>query len=166
MLRVSLIAAIAKNRVIGKENDLIWKDIPHDMKWFVKKTRGCIVIMGRKTYETLRVKPLPNRTNIVISRNRDLVIPGCIVVPSIEKAIEVAGTIHTNVEEVFVIGGGQIYAQTIKMATRLYITFVDIEAEGDVFFPDYSEFKKLIAYDPYPPSENFPHNYGFLTLER
>lgn len=165
MQRLSLIAAIAKNRVIGKGNDLIWKDIPGDMKWFVDKTRGHTVIMGRKTYDSLRVKPLPKRKNIVISRNKDLVLPGCIVVPSVEDAMKAAW--NENEEEVFVIGGGEIYDQTIDRADRLYLTLIEADAEGDVFFPDYSEFKRLaVPHDPFPPSGGFPHSYSFLVLER
>ena len=164
MVRLSLIAALAKNRVIGKDNDLIWKDIPGDMKWFVEKTRGHTVIMGRKTYDTLRVKPLPKRKNIVISRNRDLVLPGCIIVSSVEDAMKAAW--NENEEEVFVIGGGEIYEQTIGRADRLYLTIIEAEAECNVFFPDYSEFRRHIALDAHPPNGGFPYSYSFVTAER
>lgn len=164
MQRLSLIAALAKNRVIGNNNDLIWKDIPGDMKWFVEKTRGHTVVMGRKTYDSLRVKPLPKRKNIVISRNRDLVLPGCIVVSSVEEAMKAAWNEHE--EEVFVIGGGEIYAQTIDRADRLYLTVIEAGAEGNVFFPDYNEFKRYIALDVHLPNSGFPHSYSFVIAER
>ncbi len=161
--RINLIAAFDNARVIGKNNDLVWKGVPGDMKRFKETTSGHPVIMGRKTFESMGGKPLPNRTNIVITRNPEYKAIDSIIVPSLEDALKAAGDIDN---EIFVIGGGEIYSQAIKIADRLYLTVIDAEAGGDVFFPDYSEFKKIISSEEFPPSERFPHSYKFLTLEK
>ncbi len=129
---IALIAAIAENNCIGKDNQLPWH-IPEDLEHFKKITDRKIVLMGRKTWESLpeKFRPLPNRKNIVISRNLEYKVPeGVEVYDSIESAIEG----HKN-EEVFVIGGAGIYSQTIDNADRLYITHIHKPVDGDVFFP-------------------------------
>jgi dihydrofolate reductase len=126
---VSLIAAVSENGVIGVDNKLPWY-IPDDLKRFKKLTSGNVVIMGRKTYDSIG-KPLPNRMNIVISRNKDLVIPGCLVVDSMVKAIRKAGT----EDNIFIIGGGEIYNQGMVFAERIYLTKIHQEVEGDTTFP-------------------------------
>jgi dihydrofolate reductase len=133
MAEVVVIAAVARNRVIGKDNRLIWS-IPEDMAHFKALTSGHTVVMGRKTWESLppRFRPLPNRRNIVISRQADYAAPGAEVADSLENALKLASTAAT----VFVIGGEQIYAQAMAVADRLEITEVDLEPEGDAWFPE------------------------------
>ncbi|NTV69999.1 MAG: dihydrofolate reductase [Azonexaceae bacterium] len=135
MTEVVIIAAVAKNRVIGKDNQLIW-NIPEDMAHFKALTSGHTVIMGRKTWESLppRFRPLPGRRNIVISRQSDYPAPGGEVADSLENALKLASTADT----VFIIGGEQIYAQAMALANRLEITEVDLEPEGDAWFPEIS----------------------------
>jgi len=129
--RISLIAALAKNRVIGIENHLPWR-LPEDLAHFKALTLGHPILMGRKTFESLG-RPLPGRTNIVITRNPDYCKDGCLVADSIPAALGLCA----DVDEVFFIGGAELYAQIIPLADRLYLTEVDVEAEGDAWFPDY-----------------------------
>ena len=130
---IVIIAAVAKNRVIGKDNRLLW-NIPEDMAHFKALTTGQTVIMGRKTWDSLpeRFRPLPNRRNIVISRQADYPAPGAEVATSLEIALNLAST----AERVFIIGGEQIYRQAMPIADRLEITEVDLEPEGDAWFPE------------------------------
>ena len=138
---ISIIAAIGKNRELGKDNKLLWH-ISQDFKRFKTLTSGHIVIMGRKTFESIG-KPLHNRVNIVITRNRTWAPLGCTVCYSIKEALRQAqGKLS---EEVFIIGGAEIYKQGIQYADKLYLTLVNQGyPEADAFFPDYSEFKKII----------------------
>ncbi len=131
---ISLIAALTTNRVIGKNNDLPWR-LPDDMKYFIQTTKGHAVIMGRKNYDSLpdKFKPLPNRMNIVVTRQKDFKAPGCKVVHSLDEAIELAKT--TNEEEVFNIGGAELFTQGMAHANRLYLTEIQTELQGDTYFP-------------------------------
>ncbi len=129
--RVSVIAALARNRVIGIENRLPWR-LPEDLAHFKALTLNHPVLMGRKTFESLG-RPLPGRTNIVITRNADYKPDGCLVADSIPAAIALC----KDADELFFIGGAELYAQAIPLADRLYLTEVDIEAKGDAWFPDY-----------------------------
>lgn len=133
MPEVVIIAAVAKNRVIGRDNQLIW-NIPEDMAHFRTLTSGQTVIMGRKTWESLppRFRPLPGRRNIVISRQDNYSAPGAEVADSLENAFKLAASAAT----IFVIGGEQIYKQAMALADRLEITEVDLEPEGDAWFPE------------------------------
>lgn len=128
---VSIIVAVAKNNVIGCANKLIWH-ISEDLKRFKALTSGHPVVMGRRTYESIG-RPLPGRTNVVVSRSEDLRIEGVVVVNSLEKALDVARQ-SAGGDEVFVIGGDQIYRQSIPLADRIYYTLVDQEPEGDAYF--------------------------------
>ena len=139
--KISIIAAIGKNRELGKDNQLLWH-IPEDLKRFKKLTLNHPVIMGRTTYESLG-KPLPDRTNIVVSRNQKLKIKGCQIANSLEEAINKAKMIDRY--EIFIIGGGQIYREAINLADRLYLTIINASSPADTFFPDYSGFKKIIS---------------------
>ena len=132
MPEIVIIAAVAKNRVIGKDNTLIW-NIPEDMAHFKALTSGQTVIMGRKTWESLppRFRPLPGRRNIVISRQPDFAAPGAELAASLEAALQLAA----QAETAFIIGGEQIYRQAMDVADRLEITEVDLEPEGDAWFP-------------------------------
>ena len=154
---ISIIAAIGQNRELGKDNKLLFH-IPKDLKRFKKITFGHPVIMGRKTFESLG-KPLPKRTNIIITRNRNYKAKGCIICHSLINAIEIAQKKSKN--EVFIIGGGQIYKQAIKLADKLYLTIVKGEFEADTYFPDYSQFKKVIKEEK---KESKGYKYMFLEL--
>lgn len=145
-MRISLIAALARNHVIGRENRLPWR-LPEDLQRFKRLTMGHPVLMGRKTADSIG-KPLPGRLNLVVSRS------GLSFEQALEKARE-SGT-----DEVFVIGGAEIYELALPMADRLYLTWVDSEVQGDAFFPTWnsSEFRE-IAREP-------REGYSFVTLER
>ncbi|OIP12875.1 MAG: diacylglycerol kinase [Betaproteobacteria bacterium CG2_30_59_46] len=129
--RLSIIAAMAKNRTIGIDNTLPWR-LPEDLKHFKALTLGHHILMGRKTWESLPGK-LPGRTSVVITRSRDLQAPGCIVANSIEDAITACG----GDDEVFFIGGAELYRQALDIADRLYLTEIQSEFKGDAWFPEF-----------------------------
>lgn len=131
-MTISIIAAIAENNVIGKDNDLIWH-ISEDLKRFKKLTSGHTIIMGRKTYESLPFKPLPNRKNIILSGKTDLKFKGAIVVTGIEDALKKCD----GEEEIFICGGATIYKYFLPVSDKMYITKVYKEFEGDTFFPEF-----------------------------
>lgn len=133
-MTISIIAAIAKNNAIGKDNDLIWH-ISEDLKRFKKLTSGHTIIMGRKTYESLPFKPLPNRKNIILSGKTDLKFKGAIVANSIEDALKEC----ESEDEIFICGGAAVYKKFINIADKMYITEINQEFEGDTFFPDYNQ---------------------------
>ena len=136
-MRISTIAAVAKNNVIGKDNDLVWT-LPSDMRFFMDTTAGHVVITGRKNYESIPAKfrPLKGRTNVVITRNKDYRAEGAIVVHDLRDALDKAHDLGET--ECFIIGGGQIYKQALmgNMVDTQYITHVDAEPEGDAFYPE------------------------------
>ncbi|MDE1925276.1 MAG: dihydrofolate reductase [Patescibacteria group bacterium] len=141
---ICAIAALGQNRVIGKDNELLWR-IPDDFKRFKALTTGHPIVMGRKTFESLG-KPLPNRTNIVITRDTSWSAEGIVVMHSIEEAVEKAKEIDKD--KVFIIGGAQIYEQALPFVDRLYVTLIDEEKEGDAYFPAYeSLFTKMIFHE-------------------
>lgn len=157
--RVSAVAAIGKNRELGRGNELLWR-IPADLKRVKALTMGHPLIMGRKTYESIG-KPLPGRTMIVVSRTQTE-IPGCMVAPSIEAALEYAHGIEK--EEIFIFGGAQIYAAALPYTDRLYLTCIDAEdADADTFFPDYTEFSEVIKKEQVP--EGVPA-HEIIVLQR
>ena len=157
---VSIIVAMAKNRVIGKENDMPWH-LPADLQHFRKMTTGKPIIMGRKTYESIG-RPLPKRHNIVISRNRNYKVEGCDVVGSLEEAVSIAG----EVEEMFIIGGGFLYNQTIDAVDKLYLTFIDLEVEGDTFFPSYEHLITTKTFsEHHQKDEKNPYDYEFTIFD-
>lgn len=128
--RLSLIAAMARNRAIGIDNTLPWR-LPEDLKHFKALTLGHHILMGRKTFESLG-RPLPGRTSVIISRNSDFQAPGCVVVHSIEEAVATC----KDDEEIFFIGGAELYRQALAFADRLYLTEIKAEFEGDAWFPE------------------------------
>ena len=159
--KISIIAAIASgNRALGKNNTLLWR-IPDDLKRFKALTMGHPIIMGRKTFDSIG-KALPGRTNIIATRNCELNVDGCLMADSLEDALGKAER-EEGGEEIFIIGGGELYSQALPIANRLYLTVVDDNKEADVFFPDYSDFKNII-------SEEFREfggiKYKWVTLER
>lgn len=135
---ISMIAAVSENMVIGRNNDLPWH-LPDDMKYFMQTTKGHCVIMGRKNYESIpeKFRPLPNRVNIVVTRQKDFIAPGCMVVGSLEEAID-KGRERSN-EEIFLIGGAEIYKSGLAIANRLYLTEIKATIEGDVYFPSFNK---------------------------
>lgn len=157
--KISIIAAIGKNRELGLNNELLWS-IPNDLKHFQKLTTGHAIIMGQKTYESIG-KPLPNRLNVVLSKDKDLEIADVAVCNSIDEAIDIA---HDYSDEIFIIGGGSIYAQFIGKADKLYLTLVDAEFEADVFFPEYKKFKKIVSKSSWHKENNL--KYQFIELEK
>ncbi|MDK9754395.1 type 3 dihydrofolate reductase [Vibrio sp. D173a] len=157
---ISMIAAMADNRIIGKDNQMPWH-LPADFAWFKRCTMGKPVVMGRKTYESIG-RPLPGRLNIVISRDASLSIEGVTTVTSIEQALEIAG----ELEEVMIIGGGAIYAACLPMANKLYVTHIEAEIEGDTQFPDWgNEFKETYS-EAYQADEKNAYNMRFTVLEK
>jgi len=165
---VSLIVAISNNRAIGKNNQLIWH-LPKDMKFFMDSTTSHPVIMGRKNYESIpeKYRPLRNRTNIIITRNKSFEANGCLVVNSIEESLRCMN-FGENVE-IFVIGGGEIYKKflDLNLIDRMYITHIDEFFEGDTFFPD-------INFDNWDSTEimrhvknkDNPHNFKILCYNK
>lgn len=160
---ISLIAAIGRKRELGAGNDLLWH-LPDDFAWFVRHTKGHPVIMGRKTMESLG-KPLRNRRNLVISRSSDLHNEGFEFFHDLESAL--ASARETESEEIFIIGGGQIYLQSMDIADRLYITQVDAEfPKADTFFPAYgSEWKKTFSQF-HDTDEKHEYTFEYQILER
>jgi dihydrofolate reductase len=160
-MKLSLIAAMAENRVIGHENRLPWH-LPADLQHFKAITLGKPVLMGRKTWESIG-RPLPGRTNIVITRDAGYVAEGCVVAHSLEEAVAAAG----EAAEVMVIGGAQLYRQALPLADTLYLTLVHAEIQGDTRFPAWQpgEWRETARIDHEADDRN-PHAYSFITLER
>lgn len=154
---LSLICAIAENRAIGKNNQLLWH-ISEDFKFFKNITSGHVIVMGQKTYESIG-RPLPNRTTIVLSNDPAFAEDGVIVARTFDEVFQKANELEK--EEIFICGGGSVYAQTIGLADKLYLTVVKGDFDGDVFFPEYDEFKKVISKRK-SSDENF--EYTFLEL--
>lgn len=164
-MKVSLIAAIDSKNGIGKENSLLCH-MPNDMKHFKNTTTGHVVIMGRKTWESLgKYAPLPGRTNFVVSRNDKLVLEGATVCHSLLKGVVEA--MQLKEDEVFVIGGGQIYDEAIKVAQKLYITRIDHEFESDTLFPEIYDFHWLeVDREDFKADEKHKYDYSIIVYER
>lgn len=161
MGRIAIIAAVAENRVIGIDNVLPWR-LPDDLKHFRRLTTGHHVLMGRKNYESIG-GPLADRTNLVLTRNSGYSAPGCRVVTSIEQALEIA----RDDPETFVIGGADVYAQTLDRADRMYLTLVHAVVEGDTLFPAFeaNQWAEL-ERDDHDADARHAHAYSLVTLER
>jgi len=156
---ISLVAAMAKNRVIGKDNQMPWH-MPADLQHFKSVTMGKPIIMGRKTYESIG-RPLPGRQNVVISRNPDYQLEGCDTVTSFEAAIEAVG----DVDEVMVIGGGFLYAQILSKAKKLFLTFIELDVDGDTQFPEFEQLNLTeVKRESHQADEKNPHNYEFVDF--
>lgn len=159
---ISLIWAMADNHVIGKENRLPWR-LSGDLQYFKRTTLGKPIIMGRKTFESFGARPLPGRQNIVITRDTAYQAEGADVVHSIEEALERAG----DADEVFIIGGAQLYEQMIGRADRLYQTRVHATPAGDAFFPFYDESPwQLISIEDHVADDKNDHDYSFWLFKR
>jgi len=158
---ITIIAAIAKNNALGKDNQLIWY-LPADLKRFKKVTLNHHIIMGRKTFESLG-KPLPNRTTIIITRNTNFKAEGCVIVNSLKDAIEAA----KEDENPFILGGAEIYKQAIEIADKLDLTYVHHNFDADVFFPeiDLSKWKETSRED-FKADEKNKYDFSFVTYLR
>ncbi|WP_162047194.1 type 3 dihydrofolate reductase [Vibrio taketomensis] len=157
---ISMIAAMANERIIGKDNQMPWH-LPADFAWFKRCTLGKPVIMGRKTYESIG-RPLPGRRNIVISRDSNLDIDGVETVTSIEQALSVAG----DVDEVMIIGGGSIYARCLSITNRLYVTYIDANLDGDTQFPAWDDSFVESYSESYQADEKNAYDMRFVVLDR
>ncbi|MBO5832172.1 MAG: dihydrofolate reductase [Alistipes sp.] len=160
---ISIIVAIAQNGTIGDKNALLWH-IKEDMRFFRTTTSGHPVIMGRKTFESLGSKPLPKRKNIVITRS-DIEFEGAFAAHSLQEAIDLAA--GEGDEEIFIMGGAQIYAQALDIADRMYITRVERDYEGDTAFPavDYSKWQ-LVREERYERGEDYDSPFAFLVYDK
>lgn len=164
--RLALIAAMARNRVIGRQNTLPWR-LPADMRRFRELTTGYPLLMGRRTFESLG-RPLPLRSNIVMTSDRSFAPEGCLVAHSLEQALAIAAMhVPADSPEIFVIGGEKLYAQTLPTADRLYLTQVEAQIDGDAWFPEFEwEAWQVLAREKRTADEKNPYDCVFLTLER
>jgi dihydrofolate reductase len=149
---------MSKNRVIGNNNELIWK-LSSDLKRFKELTTGHPVVMGRKTYESIG-RPLPNRRNIIITRNSEYEVEGCEVVSSLEEALLLSGN------DCFIIGGGEIYKQSLELADKIYLTLVHKDFEGDTQFPELSKEWAIIDNKDFEADQKNEYNYSFIEYDR
>ncbi|WP_367988097.1 type 3 dihydrofolate reductase [Vibrio sp. NTOU-M3] len=157
---ISMIAAMADNRIIGKNNEMPWH-LPADFQWFRRCTMGKPVVMGRKTYESIG-RPLPGRMNIVLSRDATLEINGVTCVTSIDEAIQAVG----EIEELMIIGGGAIYQACLPMANKLYLTHINANLDGDTQFPQWgTDFKESYS-ETYSADDKNAYDMRFVILEK
>ncbi len=162
MKKISIIVAIAQNNAIGKDNQLLWH-IPQDLKRFKALTTGHTIVMGKRTFESLPVRPLPNRRSVVITDIKGEKIDGCEMAYSISEAIDLMEDGREN----FVIGGGMVYKQFMPLAHKLYLTIVRKDFEADTFYPeiDFSEWNEIERQD-FEAVENLGFDYSYITYER
>lgn len=161
MSKLSIIVAMAQNRTIGVNNTLPWR-CPEDLKHFKALTLGHHLIMGRKTYDSIG-KPLPGRTTVVVSRDRSLEIGGCLIAHSLPEAV----TACSGDDEVFIVGGAEIYAQSLMLADTLYITEIQQAIEGDAHFPDFDKRAwRETAREVRAQESPQPLRYHFVTYQR
>lgn len=162
-MSIALIAAISRNHVLGKDNQLVWH-LPKDLRFFKTKTLGYPLIMGRKTFESFG-KPLPGRTNIIITRNPDYRVEGATVVASLDEALREAAT-H-NSDTIFIAGGAEIYRQAMPLADTMYLTHIHADLDGDAFFPEFSEEEwQAVAKESVPIDEKHAYAFDFVTWKR
>lgn len=160
-MNLTLIAAMSQNRVIGRNNDLAWH-LPNDLKHFKELTRGHHVIMGRKTYESMG-RPLPGRTNIIVTNQSDYKAIGCIVVNNLMDAIRKA----ENDSQPYIIGGGKIYEQALPLADTLELTLIHADVEGDTYFPEIDTNKwQIVAKESHAADDRHEYAFDFLTYHR
>ncbi|MEP2024589.1 MAG: dihydrofolate reductase [Reichenbachiella sp.] len=165
-MKIALIAAMSKNRVIGINNDLPWH-LPDDMKYFMETTKGHVVIMGRKNFDSLppKFKPLPNRTNVILTRRKSFEVPDCTVFNDIDAAYDFA--VEQGEQELFVIGGGQIYEMAMDRADVIYLTEIDAHIEnGEVFFPEMRSEWKETSRKHHPLDDRHKYSFDFVKYEK
>ena len=163
-MSINIIVSIAKNNVIGKDNTLLWKQSA-DLKRFKKLTSGHPVIMGQKTYESIG-KPLPDRTNIVLTEDPNFQAIGCYIAKSIEESMEICIK-YSYQDEIFIIGGGSIYRQFLPLADKLYVTIIDAEPDGDTYFPEINIdiWKPIYSEQHFKDNDN-QYGYTYLIYEK
>ncbi len=162
-MTIALIAAISQNRVLGKDNELVWH-LPKDMRFFKTKTMGYPVVMGRKTFESFG-SALPGRTNIIVTRNPGYRAEDAITVTSLEAGLAEAARYHADT--IFVAGGAEIYRQALPLADTMYLTHIHAEVEGDAFFPEFSESEwQVVAKESVPADEKHAYPFDFVTWKR
>lgn len=160
---ISAILAMDENRVIGKDNKLPWH-LPADLKHFKEITTGNPILMGRKTYESIG-KPLPERTNIIITRDVNYAVAGCIVVTSLDHALQTAAA--EGNKEIFIIGGAEVYKQLLPRINRIYLTLIHHTFQGDTYFPELNPKEWMeIEKVTHQPDEKNPFSYSFIQLDR
>lgn len=162
---ISLIAAVSANSVIGKKGvkELLWH-LPDDFKYFKNLTTGKPIIMGRTTYETIG-KPLPNRTNIVLTKRADYKVDGVTVVHTVDEALAAAN--QSNPEEIMIIGGAQIYQLFLPLTKRIYLTDIDTKVDGDIYFPEFDRSKwHETSSEKHAIDDRHAYSFRFITLER
>lgn len=160
---IAIIAAVSENNVIGKDSKLPWR-LPADMKYFKTMTRGNVVVMGRKTFQSLG-KPLPDRVNIVITRQKSFKEQGVLTASSLQQALNTARQFEGK--DIFIIGGGEIYRQSLDICDRIYLTRIHEHFNGDAFFPELPMNKwKMVSKAEHPPDEKNPHPYSFIIYDR
>jgi dihydrofolate reductase len=160
---ISAIVATAKNGVIGADNEIPWY-LPADFQYFKRTTLDHHIIMGRNCFESIG-RPLPKRTNVIITRNPYYIASGCVVCHNIEEALALAKS--NGEKEAFIIGGGEIYAQSLHLCKRLYLTEIDLEVEGSIFFPKLdSRDWELISEEPHQKDEKNEYDYNFKVYKR
>lgn len=178
---ISIISAVAKNRVIGSKNGLPWH-LPADFKYFKEKTTGKVLILGLNTFKSIGQKPLPNRKHVILCDKSDYKVPGdskdCFLVDSVDKALKVARELAESFDsaqslaqdknfesEIFVCGGAFVYKQFLPLANKLYLTYIDNEFDGDTYFPEFNlaDFKEISREDHKPDEKNkWPYSFVFL----
>ncbi|MCW8883947.1 MAG: dihydrofolate reductase [Motiliproteus sp.] len=166
-MKLALIVAQSENRVIGRNNKLPWH-LPEDLKYFKSVTMGKAIIMGRKTFESIG-RPLPGRTNIVVTRDASYKAEGIEVVHSLEAAVDKAEILAliNGADEALVIGGAQLYEQALPRADRLYLTQVHHQVDGDAYFPAFEQNEwQQVGRDDFDADGHNPYNYSFLVLDR
>src|SRR3989344_8620979 len=160
---ISIISALAKNRAIGKKNALPWY-LPADLKHFRKKTIGKTIVMGLNTFKSVGERPLPNRKNLVLTDDKNYQAPeGVVLAHSINEVLEIT----KNDGEVMISGGAMVYQQFLPLTDRLYLTFIDHDFDGDIFFPEFdmNEWKEVSREDHEPDGKN-KYTYSFVVLDR
>ena len=157
---ITIIAAAGENNSLGKDNDLVWH-LPDDFKRFKELTSGNYILMGRKTFETFP-KPLPNRKHLIITRQDNYSVPeNCFVFDAIQSAID-----FTDNQDIWIIGGGEIYKQSMEIADRIELTRVHSDFEADTFFPEIGEEWKLVSEEYHPSDERHKYDFSYLTYDR
>ncbi|MES2430699.1 MAG: dihydrofolate reductase [Bacteroidota bacterium] len=160
---ISFVVAAAENNAIGKDNQLLWH-LPNDMRFFKNTTWGSVVIMGRKSFESMG-KALKGRINIVITRQQDWKAEDAIVASDLQDALQKAET--ANCKEIYIIGGGEIYKQSLDIAHKIYLTRVHTTIEGDTYFPELDQSKwELTSNEDFKKDEKHQYDYSFQILER
>lgn len=165
-MEIAMIAAVAENGVIGKDNDLVWS-LPDDMKYFMNTTKDHFIVLGRKNYESIppKFRPLPNRTNVVITRQPAFKLDNAQVVHSLEEAIGLCKK-HKQ-KKIFIIGGGQIYEQALTQTDTLYITEIHHAFEGDTFFPEYNKEEwEEVSRIHHPVDDKHKYPFDFVVYKR